>query len=220
MVYMMIIDDHAIVRMGMKSLLETKKGWRVVCEAASREEALDELKKKPARGRDCPHLAILDLVLGPDDGLELIKELTQRCPEMDVLVVSVLNEAIYAERVLQAGAKGFLAKKDAVTHLLEAVNVIHRGGTYLSHACATRLSECVTRDDKIRESGLAILSDRELHVFHMVGSGLTNKEIAESLGLSRKTIETYKENIKRKLGFDSTTVLKKAATLWSERGLF
>ena len=165
-------------------------------------------------------MAVVDLLLGPDDGLELIKELKVLCPAMRILVVSMQPETLYAERVLRAGGDGFLQKIDAADHLLEAVDTVRMGKKYLSRASTLRIGGHLPRNSEKLTSGLEKLSDRELHVYFMVGAGNANKAIAEYLSLSPKTIETYKENIKGKLGFANTRELKQAASRWVESGCF
>ena len=137
MTRIMLIDDHAIVRLGMRALLETQEHLEVVAEAGSRAEALEEIRSFQETG-DCPDVAVVDLVLGVDDGLEFVKELKNMCPDMDILVVTMQDEAVYAERVLKAGARGFLQKKNATRHLVEAVETVCRGNPYISRASRAR----------------------------------------------------------------------------------
>lgn len=220
MTRLVLIDDQAIVRLGICRILETREDLTVVAEAGSRNEALRLLSSRSASSTPCPDVAVVDLFLGRDDGLEFLKELKSLCPDMQILVVSMQPENVYAERVLRAGARGYLRKKDAPEHLLEAVDTVHRGECYLIRADAARPDPHPPRNASGPSDGLGTLSDRELYVFQMVGTGYANKAIAEHLNLSPKTIETYKENLKAKLGLANARELKETATRWVEQSDF
>lgn len=210
-----LIDDHSIVRLGIKSLLESQDHLSVWGEAGSRKEALECLKD------ESPDLAIVDLILGKDDGLEFVKELKVSCPDLKILVMTMQDESVYAERVIRAGADGFITKQDAADNLLDAVETVLNGDIYLSRSSSARVLGRILRDETSDGSGNAAsnLSDRELHVFQMIGTGLPTREIAKSLSLSPKTIETYRENIKRKLGLKNAADLRKSADLWVQTGV-
>lgn len=208
-----LIDDHPIVRLGIRSLLESHPKLEVCAEAGSKKEALSLLETHE------PCLAIVDLILGKDDGLEFVKELKSTQPDIKILVMTMQDESVYAERVLRAGADGFITKQDATEHLLEAVETILKNRVYLSRASSARvLGRILKNETSQNESQVNALSDRELHVFQMIGTGLRTREIAEGLGLSGKTIETYRENIKRKLDLPDADALKGAAVTWVETG--
>ena len=210
---LMLIDDHPIVRLGIKSLLESHADYQICWEAGSRCEALTIL------AQESPYLVIVDLVLGRDDGLEFVKELRTIHPCLKILVMTMQDESVYAERVLRAGADGFITKQDATEHLLEAVETILSGDIYLSRVSSARLLGRVLRESSSGgDSKAGALSDRELHVFQMIGTGLATKEIAYSLQLSPKTIETYRENIKRKLNLKNADALRQSALSWVETG--
>lgn len=210
---LMLIDDHPIVRLGIKSLLETNPDYQICWEAGSRSEALSLLEQ------ESPCLVIVDLVLGRDDGLEFVKELKSAQPDLKILVMTMQDESVYAERVLRAGADGFITKQDATEHLLEAVETILKGRVYLSRASSARVLGRILKNEPVGgDPHINSLSDRELHVFQMIGTGLQTKEIADSLGLSGKTIETYRENIKKKLDLPNADALKRAACTWVETG--
>ena len=208
-----LIDDHPIVRLGIRSLLETEGNISIWAEAGSRKEAFDLLKD------GSPDLAMVDLLLGNDDGLNLIKELKSYCPDMKTLVMTMQDESVYAERVIRAGADGFIAKQDATEDLLEAVRTVLSGDVYLSRASSARILHRMLRESSSgAESKVGDLSDRELHVFQLIGNGLATREIAGGLGLSPKTIETYREHIKRKLCLKNADALKHAARKWVDEG--
>jgi DNA-binding NarL/FixJ family response regulator len=213
MKHILLIDDHPIVRLGIKSLLESNPSYQVCGEAGSRKEALELLST------GCPDLAIVDLILGHDDGLEFVKEVSLSCPDLKILVMTMQDESVYAERVIRAGADGFITKKDATEHLLDAVETILKGDIYLSRTSSLRVLGRVLREESPQaQTSVSTLSDRELHVFQMIGTGLKTKEIAKSLSLSPKTIETYRENIKRKLELKNADALKTSAVKWVETG--
>ena len=209
-----LIDDHPIVRLGIRSLLESHSELEVCAEAGTRLEALTLLEEHQ------PSLAIVDLILGKEDGLEFVKELKTTQPNIRILVMTMQDETVYAERVIRAGANGFITKKDATEHLLEAVETILRGHVFLTRASTARVLGRLLKNEvpSGAESNVNRLSDRELHVFQMIGTGLQTKEIADSLGLSGKTIETYRENIKKKLDLPNADALKQAARTWVETG--
>lgn len=208
-----LIDDHPILRLGIRSLLGTEPDLEICAEASSREEAFKSLNGP------CPDLAIVDLLLGRDDGMNLIKEFKSLCPDLKILVLTMQDESVYAERVIRAGADGFVPKQEATEHLLEAVRTVLRGDVYLSRSSSARILGRILRDaDPKGESQVKDLSDRELHVFQMIGTGMATKTIASSLGLSPKTIETYRENIKRKLSLPGANALRDSALRWVETG--
>lgn len=210
----MLIDDHPIVRLGIRTLLETRKEWKVCAEASSRQEAVDLLET------ESPDVAIVDLILGMDDGLEFVKEIKSQREDLRLLVMTMQDETVYAERVIRAGADGFIAKQNATDHLLEAVETVLSGEVYLSRSSSFRVLGRLLRNQSASEddSKVSVLSDRELHVFQMAGMGKPNREISANLNLSPKTIETYKENIKRKLDLPNADALRKAAIQWVETG--
>ena len=208
-----LIDDHSIVRIGIRTLLETHPDFQVVAEADSRKSALEALK------RERPELAIVDLILGSDDGIDFIKECRTRYNGLKILVITMQDEGVYAERVIRAGAKGFVPKEIAADKLLEAVETVLSGELYLTRASGSRILGRILQDEiPEKNSPVQTLSDRELHVFQMVGTGMKTKEIAESLGLSGKTIETYREKIKSKLKLKNAKALLEAARRWVNTG--
>ena len=156
-------------------------------------------------------MVILDLMLGDSDGLALIKFLKAVAPQIAVLVISLHDETVYAPRALQAGALGYIMKEEASDKVLDALRAVLRGETFLSGRMRARLSESGG------EPVAALpLSDRELHVFRLIGAGLPTREIAGRLTLSVKTIESYRENIKTKLGLPDATALAARAREWVE----
>jgi len=164
-----------------------------------------------------PDLVIVDLALEDGNGLELIKDLHARLPDLPMLVVTMRDESVYAERVLHAGARGYLMKDEADARVVEAARKVLRGGLYLSPALSSQLLMQFAGNRPAGDpSPLAQLSDRELEVFEYLGQGLSTREIAEQLTLSPKTVDSYRTRAKEKLSIDSNAQLRRRATLWVE----
>jgi len=207
----LIVDDHAIVREGLAQVLAGQPDLEVCAQAETGQQALEQLNSTR------PDAAIVDLNLKDMSGLDLIRELHTRRPELAILVLSMHEESLYAERVLRAGAKGYLMKSEAVGKVVEALRQTLSGHVYagqgLTNKLLKRLTQPAGRPDA---SPLERLSDRELEVFQLLGQGLTTRRIAEKLGRSIKTIETYRENIKRKLDLKNAVELVYHAVQWSD----
>jgi DNA-binding NarL/FixJ family response regulator len=165
-----------------------------------------------------PDVILLDLRLGDGDGLDLTRELTECNPAIRVIVLSQREEDAYAHRALANGARGYIMKSAAPETLLTAINTVLRGEIYVSRSVATRLMHNLFPDPASTAPQLARLSDRELQVFRMLGSGQSNRQIAEHLRISHKTVETYREHLKEKLNLPDSHALLRAATLWVEKG--
>ena len=206
-----IVDDHPLMRKGLALTLGAESDFEIVGQASDAEEALDQF------GDLDPDLAVVDVSLPGMNGLELIKHLLARDPDLLTLVVSRHDEALYAERAVRAGAKGYVSKLEADAQIVKAVRYILRGGIYLSEELKDRLlfGAAVGRKDAT-QSPLEVLSDRELEVFEMTGRGLPTRDIAERLHLSVKTVESYRARIKTKLALESGTELMQHAVRWVE----
>ena len=206
-----IIDDNDLVRQGIRAALEPRRDIEVVGEATDAESALELIS------RTDPHLAIIDLVLGNDDGVALVKKCHSLYPNLRMLVTTVQDEDIYAERVIRGGADGFLSKTDAMINLPEAIDTIFGGDLFISKNSNSRiLGQSVSSSAPSPFQQISSLSDREIHVFHSIGSGRSTVEIAEVLNLSPKTIETYREKIKSKLGLKNAEQLRSEAKRWTQ----
>jgi DNA-binding NarL/FixJ family response regulator len=207
----LIVDDHAIVRLGMRQLIAAEPDLSICCETDTGEEALAlALKRKP-------DLAIVDLSLGNMHGLELVRQLHQALPDMPVLVLSMHDEALFAERALRAGARGYLTKKGAIDGLIHAIRRVLAGKIYASEAVSQQVLAGLQRGTPIPEGTIGGLTDREIQVFELIGRGLTTAGIADQLGVSVKTIETYRSNIKTKLNLRDAAALVRYAATWIER---
>ncbi|WP_171190053.1 response regulator [Alienimonas chondri] len=206
----MIVDDHPVVRQGLRLLLDREPDLQVVAEADGVTEAFTRFKEVH------PDLVIIDLSLKDGSGIELIKEIHASEPDTHMLVSSMHDESLFAERVLRAGAKGFISKQEATGNIVDAARQVLSGRVYLSPAMSDQmLHRLVSNDDDAADkSPIESLSDRELEVFEMIGQGLTTRQIAAKLDLSPKTVETYRENIKSKLSLANGTALTRHAVQW------
>ncbi len=204
-----VIDDHPIVRQGFVQLINMEEDLQVVGEAETAGEGLQVINKTK------PDLALIDLSLKDSNGLELIKDVIHMMPRLPILVVSLHDENIYAERALRAGAKGFIMKAEATDNVMTAIRQVLGGNVYLSNELKLKLVEKMTTgSSKSSVSPVDVLSDRELEVFALIGKGLKTRAIAESLNLSVKTIETYKSHLKLKLDLKDGTELIQRAVEW------
>ena len=208
----LIIDDHPLFSRGLSQLIETQKEYKVVAMAQNRNEALDTIQKFS------PNLAIVDLNLGQEDGLDLIKDILIYSPKTTVLVLSMHDERYYAERALKAGAKGYIMKAEAETQVINAIRTVMDGKIYLSEKEKARIEDFNSGKEMEGEdtlSSVANLSDRQLQIFSLIGKGLGTVEIASKLNLSIKTIDTHKENIKVKLHCATSAELRQMAIEWT-----
>jgi DNA-binding NarL/FixJ family response regulator len=168
-------------------------------------------------GQNRPDLVIVDLSLAEGTGLDLIRSLRESAPTLPVLVLSMHDEALFAERVLRAGARGYIMKREAITGLVGAIRQVVSGRIYVSDGMSQAVLERLGHDAAAPDNPLARLTDRELEVFDLIGRGESTGAIAEQLGVSIKTIETYRSNIKTKLNLKDATDLIRFAATWTER---
>lgn len=209
-----IIDDHPLFSRGLSQLIETQEDFKVIGLAKDRNDALSLLDKVT------PDLAIVDLNLGQEDGLELIKDIIVMHPQIKILVLSMHDERFYAERAIKAGAKGYIMKAEAESQVINAIQTVYGGDIYLSENEKQRLKAVSKGEDNETEekfSTIVSLSDRQLQVFTLIGKGIGTVDIAKKLNLSIKTIDTHKENIKAKLHCLSSAELRQMAIEWTNR---
>jgi DNA-binding NarL/FixJ family response regulator len=205
----MIVDDHPVVRQGLALLIDQQPDLEVCAEADSVAEAFAKFTEAG------PDLVIIDLSLKDGSGIELIKEIKARNEHAKMLVSSMHDESLFAERVLRAGAKGYISKQEATGNIVDAARQVLEGRVYLSPRMSDQmLHRLVSSADDADRSPIDSLSDRELEVFEMIGQGLTTRQIASKLDLSPKTVETYRENIKAKLNLPNGTALTRHAVQW------
>lgn len=209
----LVVDDHQIVRQGLMLLINQASDLETCGEA---DNAVDALKTIDAKS---PDIAIVDISLKDTNGIELIKDIRIRHPKLLVLVLSMHDEMFYAERVLRAGARGYVTKDDASEKVIVAIRKVLSGEIYLSERMSARmLSKFVAGPGDTGGLPAERLSDRELEVFELLGQGMGTSQIADRLHLSIKTIESHRENIKRKLKLENATELLQHAIQWVQSG--
>jgi DNA-binding NarL/FixJ family response regulator len=205
-----VVDDHPIVRQGLALMIDREEDLMVCGEA---EEAMGAIHVMASAH---PDVLILDISLNGPDGLDLLKHLRTTHPSLPVLILSMHDELIYAERALRAGANGYIMKQEATEKVLVAVRRILGGEIYVSDRIANRmLRHYITGSGSLRNSSIADLSDRELEVFRLIGEGHGTRQIAEELHLSVKTVESYQAHIKEKLSLRSSRELMQHAIQWT-----
>jgi DNA-binding NarL/FixJ family response regulator len=207
MTRILIVDDHPLVRTGFAQLIGDCPDMEVCGEAGDMSEALKQVEASN------PDLAIIDLSLAGGSGLDLIEHIKSRNKKILMLVASMHDETLYAERVLAAGARGYINKQEAQESIIRAIRQVLSGKVYLSQHMTDRLlSGMVDANGEKRD--IDSLSNRELQVFELIGQGVTTGQIAEQLNLSVKTIETHQAHIKKKLGLGSAHELNQRAIRW------
>lgn len=205
----LIIDDHVMVREGVAEIIEHAEDLCVCGTASTANEGLEALSKLK------PDLVLVDITLPGKNGVEFIKDARAMKPELPVLVMSMHDESLYADRVLRAGGRGYIRKQEGGDKLIEAMRRVLRGDIAVSEKITGRLLEKFS-GRKTMDSPLESLSDRELEVFQLIGQGKTMKQIADELHLSPKTIEVHRSHIREKLGVTSAAELVAYAARWSE----
>jgi DNA-binding NarL/FixJ family response regulator len=201
----LVVDDHPIVREGMAQFLNLQDDLHLCCEASNAEEALAAMAA-------CDHrLAIVDISLNGDSGLDLIKTLSHRYPELAILAISMHDEFLFAERALRAGAKGYLMKQEGTANILRAVHQVLAGNVYLSAAMHSGITQRLVAPQSVGISPLAGISEREFEILHLIGLGFGTRQIAEKLNRSIKTIESHRANLKEKLHLKSSRDLVRFA---------
>jgi DNA-binding NarL/FixJ family response regulator len=208
----MVVDDHPFFRTGIVQWLNQQDQLTSCGEAGSVAEARSRIAELR------PEVILMDLRLGDGDGLDLIRELTESHPQTRIIALSQFDEDAYAHRALRAGARGYLMKSEATENVLAAIQATLRGETYVSRRASARLMQNLFPDPACSAPDLARLSDREIQVFQLLGSGSSTREIAERLKISPKTVETYREHLTEKLHLPDGATLLRAATLWVEKG--
>lgn len=204
----MIVDDHPIVREGLSLRISAQPDLVICGEAATEDEAVTLAEEL------CPDLLIVDISLGSGNGLEVIKRVRALNPGIRMLVLSGYQESLYAERALRAGAMGYLNKQESNEKLLEAIRTILNGNRFISAELTQRLISQSLGDAVSGKTPMQLLTDRELEVFRMIGEGLRSSAIADRLFISTHTIDTHRENIKRKLKLRNAGELTSAAVQW------
>jgi DNA-binding NarL/FixJ family response regulator len=204
-----VVDDHPLLRQGLAMLINREPDLTVCGEA---EEAMAAMK---AIAKSRPDIVIADISLNGPDGLDLLKNLRSLCPDLPVLILSMHDESIYAERALRARANGYIMKQEATDQVLVAVRRILDDKIYLSNRMANKLlQQYMSGRTAETDSRLAALSDRELEVFRLIGEGLGTRQIADVLHLSMKMVESYQAHLKEKLSLRTGRELMQHAIQW------
>lgn len=208
-----LVDDHPLIRQGLAGFINQEPDMIVCGEAESVAAALEGIPKA------LPDLVVVDISLQNSNGLELIKELHGRYPQLLVLVLSMHAETSFAERALRAGARGYVVKHEASDKILIAIRQVYQGGVFLSDYLKDVLLRQLVCGAAIDKSiGMDRLSDRELEVLQWLGEGFSTRQIAERLRISIKTVETYRAHLKRKLKLSNGAELVRYAIQWSKSG--
>jgi DNA-binding NarL/FixJ family response regulator len=208
----LLVDDHAVVRFGMAQLISREADLKVCGEEEDAAQAMEAISKLK------PDLVIADISLKESSGLELMRNIKVQYPKLPVLVVSAHDESVYAEVAFRAGALGYLMKEEALGKVITAIRRVLGGGIYVSDDLTAKLLQQQVRGQtEGSPSPIKGLSDRELEVFQMIGQWKGTRQIAGELHLSVKTIEYYREQIKKKLNLKSAAELTQQATVWVQK---
>ena len=206
----LIVDDHPMTRQGLVTLIEHQPDWAVCSEAQNAEQALEAIAKTK------PDLVLVDISLPGKSGLELIKDIRALHEHLAVLVISMYDESLYVERVLRAGARGYVPKHSGAAKIVEAIRAVLNGRIYVSEEMSAHFLEQLSgRSSPQMRSPVEQLSDREFEVFELIGQGLSAHDIAQRLFLSAKTVDAHRANIKEKLKIKTTAELIAYAARWN-----
>jgi DNA-binding NarL/FixJ family response regulator len=209
----LIVDDHPILREGLRGLIDQQSDLVVCGEAAGVDAALQLLRELRPDGM------VVDISLGKESGLDLIQQSRLLAPELAILVLSMHDEMIYAERALRSGAGGYVMKQEATQQVISALRSVLDGRMFVSPAVTERLLNTLARPTSSRPNySVDRLTNRELEVFRLIGTGVTSAEIANNLHISRKTVETHRTRIKEKLGATTAAELVIQAATWLRDG--
>jgi DNA-binding NarL/FixJ family response regulator len=205
-----LVDDHPAIREAIRDTIETTIDMEICGEASSSDDAFRDIEELR------PDVAVVDISLNDAHGLDLVQNVRSQYPDVRMIVFSMYDENVYAERAIRAGAAGYLMKSEPTKNIVEAIRSAHEGEVYLSRKMSSRILNKVAMG-RTSEPSFAIdeLTDREMAVFQMLGQGYSVQEIQDRLSLSRKTIETYRRRAKEKLGFDTVSELLQYAVQWT-----
>ena len=206
-----IVDDHPLVREGLTNLVNGQDDLIICGEAKNSAQALDGIMKAD------PDVALIDISLENESGLELVKQLGSQFPQVALIVLSMHDETLLAERVLRAGARGYVMKHETSKSVLASIRRVLGGGVYVSEMIVNRIARRVgSVREPVASSPVERLSDRELEIFRLLGQGRTTSQIAADLNLSLKTVQAYCARAKEKFGVTSLTELLRAALRWDD----
>jgi DNA-binding NarL/FixJ family response regulator len=201
-----VVDDHAVVRRGVRALIESRAGWEVVAEAATGREALDAVKRLH------PEIVVMDLILPELNGLEATRQIVRESPHTEVLVLTMHHSEELARQVLKAGARGYVLKSDADQNLIAAIDALRQHKPFFTSGVTEFMLDGFLRDaSKPEEASKEVITPREREIIQLLAEGHSNKEAATRLGISVKTIEAHRANIMRKLRLRSVSDLVRYA---------
>ena len=208
-----IVDDHPVFCLGMTQLINKEADLEVIGSEETAAAAIEVIEKMR------PDLVIVDISLKDSDGIDLVREISRRHPALPMLVLSMYDESLYAERAMLAGASGYIMKQEAIPAVVKAIRHVLDGNLFASEKVKEKMFQRMVSRKKRpdNKSPLEQLTNRELEVFRLIGNGLSTKEITEQMHVSHKTVGTYRENIKNKLGIKHYTELVKFAVHWSRQ---
>jgi DNA-binding NarL/FixJ family response regulator len=206
----LIVDDHPVFREGLVGLVKREPGLTICAEADNAQQALSAIEKLN------PELVLADIGLPGRSGLELIKDIQAVCPETAVLVISMHDETLYAERVLRAGGRGYIMKQEGPDKILEAIRRVMTGQIAVSAKMSVRLLDALSGRGGKNRSPISRLTDREFEIFQLIGQGQDSHAIATQLNLSVKTVDAHRGHLKEKLALKSGTELVCYAARWME----
>jgi len=205
-----LVDEHPAIRTVLRNKINEEAGINVIGDCAAAKKALPKIKKKT------PDVVVVEISLVEVDGLTLTERIRSRVPETQVLVFSRYDTSAYAEWAIRAGASGYLMKTEPIEEVMRAIREVERGHIFLPQSLLSEILDRVIHHTKSSpDSGLSALTMREITVFQMLGDGNSMSQIADNLDLSRKTVETYRRQVKEKLGCETTDELLKYAVLWT-----
>jgi DNA-binding NarL/FixJ family response regulator len=209
----LLVDDHPLVRERLAEVINREPDLTVCAEAEDRHQAIETIRLRK------PNLVIVDITLKSSDGVELIKDIHSRWPGLLMLVVSMHDESLYAERVLRAGARGYITKQEATRSILRAIRRVLEGQIFLTEGIASQIIGRLTNSSATSVAEpIESLADRELQVFELTGRGLNTRQIAERLHIGVKTVETYRHRIREKLKIENPADLLRSAIAWAHQG--
>ena len=207
----LVVDDHPMTRAGVAQLIDRQPDTQVCCEAGNPSEALDAISK------ECPDLLVTDITMPGRSGIEFIKDILALHPTLPILILSMHDEVIYAERTLRAGARGYIMKEAGGEKLLAAIRRVLSGQVYVSEEMSAKILDNLSgKRPRGSRSPIQKLSDREIEIFQLIGQGKSTKDIARQLNLSSKTVDVHRGHIQEKLDLKDATALVRHAVRWVE----
>jgi len=207
----LLVDEHPLLRIGIKKVAEMNKDIHIVGDTGDADEAINIARKL------LPDIAVIDISLtGEINGIDLVRKFKAELPNINILILTIFDEKIYAERALKAGARGYITKQIAPEKLVDAVISIYEGKLYLDDRISKKLlDKILNRSKNVSDNPIDILSNREFTIFKLIGEGLKTSEISNKLNICKSTVESHKKKLKDKLGIATSSELIKMAIHWA-----